>query len=132
MEVNADDKMGRKPIHFALYRTLEYVQMLEEGGADLFARDLMERNPLHFAVVGGRLDMVKYVLDKDKNLVNKLDVDKWTPLMWAMRVCELWGTKTDQRASIIRELLDHGADKLAEGRAERPVDRLRPRPILWP
>ncbi|KAJ4005488.1 hypothetical protein NW766_011037 [Fusarium irregulare] len=115
VDVNATDKMGRLPIHFALYRDLQYVQLLQENGADLKPTDSMRRCALHFAVVSGRLDVVKHVLKYDKSMVNRRDIDNWTPLMWAVRLTESWGVDTTQRADIIKELINNGADLTLQG-----------------
>ncbi|KAL7932269.1 ankyrin repeat-containing domain protein [Trichoderma chlorosporum] len=115
-KVDDEDEMGRIPIHFALYRTLDHVQLLEKHGANFDKTDLMKRNALHFAVASGRLDVVKHVLDTTTGLVQSYDIDHWTPLMWAMRVCGRWGIEGHQRLSIIQELLRHGTDPKSEGK----------------
>ncbi|KAK5992942.1 Ankyrin-R [Cladobotryum mycophilum] len=114
-DVNAEDKMGRRPIHFALYRTLDYVQRLIDAGADLNSIDRMKRNALYFAVVSGRLDVVRYVLAHNKDFVTQNDIDGWTPLMWAVRICRRWDTETNEREEIVRELLKHGVDRRVQG-----------------
>ncbi|CAO2650411.1 Nn.00g017030.m01.CDS01 [Neocucurbitaria sp. VM-36] len=111
--INSDDRVGRRPIHNALYRTLEFVELLYENGATLFVEDKMQRNALHFAVVSGRLDVVKYIIGKRKDLVNEVDCHGWTPLFWAVRRCNLWGTKESERGAIIKELKIQGADIMA-------------------
>ena len=73
VDVNGEDRLGRRPIHFALYQTLVKVEYLRGKGADLFAKDVMQRNALHFAVASGRLDIVKYVLKEKPELVNEGD-----------------------------------------------------------
>ncbi|KNG84928.1 hypothetical protein ANOM_006408 [Aspergillus nomiae NRRL 13137] len=92
--VRGYDAMGRRPIHFALYRTIEHVQYLLENGADLFEKDILGRNALHFAVVSGRLDLVKFIIQRKPMLVNEEDCDGWTPLFWAVRECLRWQTST--------------------------------------
>ncbi|KAG8413390.1 hypothetical protein J3458_012959 [Metarhizium acridum] len=118
--VHSVDKIGRMPIHSALYRTIEYVETLLDAGAELHVCDRMNRSPLHFAVVSGRLNLVKYVISQRKELVTQNDIDNWSPLMWAVRVCGLWGTQTSDRVDIIQVLLDGGASRLVEGEG---VDR---------
>ena len=109
------DRIGRLPIHFALYRTLDIVQRLIGEGADLFGQDFMQRNALHFAVVSGRLDIVQYVLEQRKELVHHPDIDGWTPLFWAVRYCGSWRTEDSNRTTIIEELLSCGADRMLLG-----------------
>ena len=112
---NVEDKMGRRPIHFALYRTLNLVKRLLEAGADLLGKDLMQRNALHFAVVSGRLDVVEFVLERCEELVDQKDIDGWTPLFWAIRKCIFWNTQTDERVEIIRLLIRRGASVMTQG-----------------
>ncbi|KAH8120877.1 ankyrin repeat-containing domain protein [Trichoderma asperelloides] len=114
-KVNEADKIGRRPIHFALYRTLDHVKYLLRTGAAIEGTDRMKRNALHFAVVSGRLDIVRYVLAKNMDLTSSRDIDNWTPLMWAVRVCGKWDTRSSYRLGIIKELLNHGADRMVEG-----------------
>ncbi|KAJ4111449.1 hypothetical protein NW768_011802 [Fusarium equiseti] len=120
LDVNSTDRMGRRPIHAALYRELQFVRLLEDNSADMKATDSMRRCALHFAVVSGRLDVVKHVLEYDKSMVNRQDIDNWTPLMWAARHSELWGVDTTQREDIIKELINNGADLTVQGQG---IDR---------
>ncbi|KAI9651072.1 hypothetical protein NHQ30_001109 [Ciborinia camelliae] len=118
-KVDVYDGMGRSPIHFALYRTIEHIERIcsaSNGDIDpLDAKDFMGRNALHFAVVSGRLDVVQYVLQRRKNFVNERDIDGWTPLLWAIRDCDHWDTRSDQKVKIIEELLRCGASILVKG-----------------
>lgn len=115
IDVNTEDRIGRKPIHFALYRTLDMVEYLIDAGALLESKDRMGRGPLHFAVVSGDPTIVDFVLRWRPQLVYERDIDDWTPLLWAMRICGRWGTESSERATIIQLLLKHGADPLVEG-----------------
>ncbi|TEY48072.1 hypothetical protein BOTCAL_0298g00130 [Botryotinia calthae] len=118
--VEVEDHVGRSPIHFALYRTVEHIKRITEAYSKdtdpLAAKDHMRRNALHFAVVSGRLDVVHHVLKEHADFVNEVDIDDWTPLLWAIRDCALWDTESDQKAAIIDELLGHGASLLVKGR----------------
>ncbi|KIW80115.1 hypothetical protein Z517_06730 [Fonsecaea pedrosoi CBS 271.37] len=120
-KVNSVDRVGRQAIHYALYRSIDRVELLcrPEHGAQLFEPDKMGRGALHLAVVSGRLDLVRYVLDKARerglDVVNSKDRDQWTPLLWAMRKCTFWDAQSDNRQEILEELLHHGADLFAEG-----------------
>ncbi|OAP61842.1 hypothetical protein AYL99_04045 [Fonsecaea erecta] len=119
--VDGVDKVGRMAIHYALYRSIDRVELLcqLEHGAQLFEPDKMGRGALHLAVVSGRLDLVQYVLQKAEerglDVVNDRDRDHWTPLLWAMRLCPLWEAQSHQRQAILEELLSRGADLFAEG-----------------
>lgn len=68
------------------------------------------------AVLGGHLDVVKYILNHNPDLVNLVDHDGWTPLLCAMRQDDNWGAETTQLADIVRELLRCGASRLVEGK----------------
>ena len=114
-DVYAEDSVGRRPIHFALYRNLDIVQRLIEKGAELFETDLMQRNALHFAVASGQLDVVRHVLEQDKGLVHQRDIDGWTPLLWAIRSCRSWNREPIEQVAIIRELLECGASRAIRG-----------------
>ncbi|KAI1288065.1 hypothetical protein F5Y03DRAFT_401842 [Xylaria venustula] len=114
-DVNVKDNVGRTPLHIALYRTREYVELLRNRGADLDDVDITQRTALHFAVLSGRLDVVKLVLDQRPEFVNHKDVHGWTPLLWALRVTGKWGTQTSEIQSIVQELLDRGAHRLVRG-----------------
>ncbi|CEI41633.1 unnamed protein product [Fusarium venenatum] len=113
--VDARDKIGRAPIHFALYRTTAYIKVLLEAGASLDVVDHMKRNALHFAVASGRLDVVTFVLDENRDFIHKTDIDGWSPLMWAVRICGRWDTQEDERAKIVTELIRLGANTQISG-----------------
>ncbi|KAF7136881.1 hypothetical protein CNMCM5793_006496 [Aspergillus hiratsukae] len=115
-EVDIVDRFGRRPIHFALSRSLDYVKLLRARGAELFAEDAMLRSALHFAVISGRLDLVKYIIRKNKSLVNHEDCDGWTPLFWALRPGRYWKWDDSERCDIIRELKEkNGASIMVRG-----------------
>ncbi|KAF5706214.1 ankyrin repeat-containing protein, partial [Fusarium globosum] len=118
------DHVGRLPIHFALYRTREHVRLLTSRGARLFVEDKLQRGALHFAVLSGSLELVKYILSEaerqNESIVNAKDIDGWTPLLWAVRVCCLhqWRSENhrSQTSEIIWELRRHGADLKVMGK----------------
>lgn len=91
-DTNVEDMVGRRPIHFALYRTLDHVKCLLDpvNKTELFVTDLLQRNALHFAVVSGRLEVVKYILDQKPYLAKEKDCDDWTPtLLGSPGLCSL-------------------------------------------
>ncbi|KAK0666431.1 ankyrin repeat-containing domain protein [Cercophora samala] len=114
-EVIIQDAIGRRPIHFTAYRGVAYVECLVQAGASLDDKDLLGRNMLHMAVLGGHLDVVKYILNHNKDLVHAVDHDGWTPLLWAMRQDKNWGVNTAHLADIVQELLRCGASRLVKG-----------------
>ncbi|KAF1954930.1 ankyrin, partial [Byssothecium circinans] len=64
-----DHGIGRRPIHNALHQTIDHVRLLTDNGAQLHGKDELGRTVLHFAVVSGRLDVVRYILAEQKGLV---------------------------------------------------------------
>ncbi|GAB1312076.1 hypothetical protein MFIFM68171_02286 [Madurella fahalii] len=116
--LDSTDHGGRTPLYFAFYRTLEHVRLLLAGpdsGTGLNAVDSLGRSVLHSAVLSGRLDLVRFVLEKRPELVDPEDIHGWTPLLWALRVMGLWGSETCERADILHELLGRGARRLICG-----------------
>lgn len=113
------DWMGRKPIHFAAFRTIDHLNLLAD---DKFigAQDQLKRIPLHYAVVSGKIDLVTMVLERSiaclgLDVVNCPDCDNWTPLMWAARTCGSLETTTDGQSEIIKLLLSNGANFWVKG-----------------
>ncbi|KAJ5682966.1 hypothetical protein N7462_006131 [Penicillium macrosclerotiorum] len=104
------DRFRRQPIHFASYRTAEHVKILRGKNADILAEDIMHRSVLHFAVSGGNLDLIKYILDEHRELLEQGDCDGWTPIFWALRPRMHWDLTITGRKKIIEELIERGAD----------------------
>ncbi len=67
--VDTKDHVDRTPLHFALYRTREHVDLLLGKGLSLDAVDILGRNALHMAVLSGRLDLVRFVLSERPGFV---------------------------------------------------------------
>lgn len=110
--VEKEDRAGRRPIHFALFRTIPIVELLLSHGADVAKPDAMGRVPLHFAVLSGRVDLVRFVLDKKGHPVDQPDCDGWTPLLWALRPVTQWGCEVTERKAVVEALLANGASRL--------------------
>ncbi|KAI1318153.1 hypothetical protein F5Y16DRAFT_392173 [Xylariaceae sp. FL0255] len=124
-DVNQQDRTGRTPLHMALYRSKEHVELLLEHGANLDAVDAIGRNALHFAALGGIYDIVKFVVDSRPQFVNQEDAHGWTPLLSALRIGSHWGNEEedlecDRKKAIVGLLLDFGARRLIRGRG---IDR---------
>ncbi|KAG9229800.1 hypothetical protein BJ875DRAFT_521942 [Amylocarpus encephaloides] len=135
-DVTVQDHMGRTALHLALYRTRAHVELFlaardgqaEDAGLD--SVDVMGRHALHFAVLSGRPDLVRFVCDKRPSLVDRPDGDNWTPLLWALRPTGNWRVEggregagegesewgESERADILQELVDRGASRLVLGR----------------
>ncbi len=77
-------------------------------GADIDARDFIERTPLHIAAVSGHKDVVQYLIEKGADVNSR---DKWgvTPLRRLELIEETRGWDRSDIAAIIKE---HGGIKL--------------------
>ncbi|KAK4205444.1 putative ankyrin [Triangularia verruculosa] len=116
-DINVAAPNGCRPIHFATFQSVEHISHVLANGAVIDVRDKLGRTILHTAIGSGRPDVVQKVLSiGGRQLVREKDRDGWTPLMWAVRRCDGWGTSMDELADIVRLLLDHGADLWATGR----------------
>ena len=114
-KTDVEDELGRKPIHLAAFRTVEHIELLLDDGKLNSAEDKLKRTPLHYAVVSGRVEVVKRVLDLVPELLDVPDSDGWTPLLWAARTCGKWYTTVDELPEIIELLLSRGADLWVRG-----------------
>ncbi|KAF4956060.1 hypothetical protein FGADI_4085 [Fusarium gaditjirri] len=123
-DIGWQDLHGRRPIHYAALRTAEHFRLLLEANGDdedrlgLTTKTKSGLTVLHFAVATGRSDLVELVLSHTSGIlsINELDEDGWTPLLWACRVCESWGTPKEISPEIVKLLLDRGADPSVRGR----------------
>jgi ankyrin repeat protein len=113
------DRMGRLPLHLAtLQNSWEFMKEFLGDKSTITSEDRQGRNALHMACSAGRISIVEEIL-KDKELVdlliNKADVDGWTPLHWACRsresdLVELLidkGARVDNRTSDLRRWLPY-------------------------
>lgn len=112
---DVEDGLGRMPIHIAASRTLDHFELLFDKATHLPAEDKLGRTPLHYAVVSGRVDLVKRVLDLSAGLMNAPDCDKWTPLLWAARRRGGQETTKDELLENVELLLANGADLWVKG-----------------
>lgn len=112
-----EDVMCWNPAQLVSFRTTEHVEIFdtEEYRPLFLKRDILGRTALHYAVVSGRLDLVKRVYELSGKEVDQKDKDGWTPLMWALRICGRWSISTNEQADIIQFLKDEGADLWARG-----------------
>ena len=79
-DVNAETKFERnQPIHIACDRNFKKITVcLLEHGAQINAKNVLERTPLHLAAAVGRVDIAAYLI-KHGAKINALDVHGWTP-----------------------------------------------------
>ncbi|KAI1128725.1 putative ankyrin repeat protein [Nemania abortiva] len=88
VELNVADNQGRRAVHFASTSTNEEgIKILCDAGADIIVEDKLGRKPIHFAASTLSDGCVTYLLNrfKDLGIINELDHDNWTPLLWAAR-----------------------------------------------
>jgi ankyrin repeat protein len=114
-EISVENKMCWNPAQLVSFRATEHVELFDtEEYRSLFSkRDALGRTALHYAVVSGRLDIVRRIYELYGKEVDQKDNDGWTPLIWAVRVCGNWSTSTYQQVDIIQFLKDQGADLCA-------------------
>ncbi|KAF5691387.1 ankyrin protein 1 [Fusarium denticulatum] len=123
-DIGWQDLQGRRPIHYAALKTVQHFNLLLEASGDdeerlgITTKTKSGLTVLHFAVATGRSDLVELVLSHTSGTIsiNEPDDDGWTPLLWACRVCESWGTPKEVSLEIVKLLLDRGADPSIRGR----------------
>ncbi|KAF4435613.1 ankyrin 1 [Fusarium acutatum] len=123
-DIGWQDLQGRRPIHYAALKTVQHFHLLLEASGDdeerlgITTKTKSGLTVLHFAVATGRSDLVELVLSHTSGTIsiNEPDDDGWTPLLWACRVCESWGTPKEISPEIVKLLLDRGADPSVRGR----------------
>lgn len=120
--VDVKDPLGRKPVHLACYNTLEVLNFLKVPDSDFAVRDVVGRVPLHYAVLGGQLNLVEEVLARSQRVgigIDVLDDDGWTPLLWAARATQLYvhdeKLPSSQYDTIVSFLLSKGANPRIRG-----------------
>jgi ankyrin repeat protein len=103
-DVNAKDKNGGTPLHWASYHGhVQVVKELREHGADVEVTDNRDCTPLHYACSNGRVAVVIELLSRGANIKAKTNRG-YTPLHWASHRAHL---------PVVKALLSGGADILA-------------------
>ncbi|KAG5747480.1 hypothetical protein H9Q70_009843 [Fusarium xylarioides] len=123
-DIGWQDFQGRRPVHCAALKSAEHFRLLLEASGDdeerlgITTRTKYGMTVLHLAVATGRSDLVELVLSHTSGTIsiNEPDDDGWTPLLWACRFCEEWGTPKEISPEIVKLLLDRGADPSIRGR----------------
>ncbi|KAH8702925.1 ankyrin repeat-containing domain protein [Phaeosphaeriaceae sp. PMI808] len=98
------------PLHFAAH--LSFAKLLFKYGADLFAKDLGGRTPLHTACEDWRLDVVEFLLSKGA-IIDKASTEKqWTPLLFATypKRIDTWIPYPERHEQVVKLLLARGAN----------------------
>ncbi len=104
-EVNRPENTYRlTPLHIAARGgQIEIAQVLLENGADLEARENDNETAIYYAAVGGGLDMVKFLVAKGANVLDKESKVGVPPVFYA-------ATRNKGNAEIVKYMLSLGAD----------------------
>lgn len=120
------DSQGATPLHEAARMSDLYIFKLllssrsyeiEEPVLSRAGNDIQGRSLLHYATLGGRIDIIKFLLSQGLDGHQK-DTEGWTPFLCAL-TCEASYSSTEflkTSATVIdsaRTLLSHGANPLA-------------------
>ncbi|KAL9046432.1 MAG: hypothetical protein Q9214_000728 [Letrouitia sp. 1 TL-2023] len=105
--VQASDDFGWKPLHRALVpgggASARCAQLLLDNAAEIDARCVHKKTPLHHAIGRGDVHMVKFLLERGAGIDTR-DMAERTPLHTAIE---------ERNEAVVRILLDRGADMTA-------------------
>jgi hypothetical protein len=125
--LSQQDHVGRPPLFYTCYRLEDPVKMVRyliSQGVDVSARvkDKMGKTVLHCAVQTRNPELVKLLIEHDKDLVHEVDKDNWTPLHWVSRMAygpnpnsSSWNRRPISEKGVqetARLLLEHGSQDL--------------------
>ena len=110
--IDISDPMGRMAIHFAAAKSIGNFQLILDSGADVEVADNTGRTALHWASISGMVHVVNHIISLSRGLVNQIDNDGWSPLLWAARGCDnsLKEVSSKAQEEVIKLLLNRGAD----------------------
>ena len=103
---SSDAVGGWSPLHVAVMEgNLEIIELLLAKGADVDARDLNARSPLHYAIIYGKeADIVKVLLEKGADVNAKDNRFGMTPLHDAAV------DRLNFKPDVVKLLIDYGAN----------------------
>jgi ankyrin repeat protein len=85
---DANPDIPRRPLHDAAERNITAVELLVEHGADVKETDSLSRTPLHLAAEMGKIDVVKFLLERWPEGIRERNDHGETPLHLAARMGE--------------------------------------------
>ncbi|KAL4876219.1 ankyrin repeat-containing domain protein [Aspergillus karnatakaensis] len=91
LSLKQPDPLNRLPIHFAAFSGCENFEAIVLRGFEPLSEDIAQKNALHWAAQGGHVETVGMILSsarsdaEKKVIVNRPDIDGWTPLCWVLR-----------------------------------------------
>lgn len=107
-QVNAQDRGGRTPLHYAAIRGhVAVAKLLLANGAEVNGKGRSGRTPLHEAIRASRTEMVAFLLSKGADVNARISVGGDNALYMAA---------VDGRADIVKVLLQNDADPAAPSR----------------
>jgi hypothetical protein len=113
-DVNADGGYYVRPLVAALAgEHFQTADLLRHNGADLDIRGCDGTNPLHAAAFSGNFEMVRILIEYDPAYINAKDDHGWMLLLWASE------GRNSKDGSVVRLLLEHGADINVQSRSGR-------------
>lgn len=104
--IDVKSEMGMMAVHFAARRSTKIFRTIVECGPDVEVSEWLGRTALHWASIGGMVQVVNRILSESKSLVDKGDVNGWTPLLWAAREI----SSASAQEEVLKLLLDSGAN----------------------
>jgi ankyrin repeat protein len=93
------------PLHEAAERHLDTVELLVEQGANLDEGDFSDNRPLHLAVIAGKLDVVKFLVERWPQGLQVKNSNQETPLHLAA---------SNQNADMVRFLVEQWPEAMRE------------------
>ncbi|GFP56204.1 ankyrin-3 [Trichoderma asperellum] len=120
-KIDMKDSMNRMPIHAGAFNGIENLKAILEAGGDITSRDSIGRTALHWAAQPGRVQAVEKIISllPNKEAIDELDIDGWTPLCWAARGTDCWlsvdhASEPEEQIKTMKLLLENGANRFVQ------------------